>query len=240
MVEIDSETKIKENSPKKAAKIESANDDLGEENEESTSNTATTSVRNSSSCGKNECVPKNKSYITSHEELSHVWECEFCDAVEFDEYDLEDHINEKHEFKCEFCEFEAIQGVAFDKHMLEKHTVCRHPYTCETCKLTCRTRDKVFLHICKADVTNPTFDTLYTKSWYNKNGCNPVYCTHHNRDVAWLHAEKCWVKDISCFGPFTMAKTLVKHFKTEEIIKEGIISWTTISEETRNLVYSDN
>ena len=76
MIEIYSETKIKENSPKKAAKIKSANHDLGEENEESTSNTATTSVRNSSSCGKSDCVPKNESYIKSHEEISQ-WECEF-------------------------------------------------------------------------------------------------------------------------------------------------------------------
>ena len=233
------QTNVKENE----STIKSINDfdeDLmSATNLDTDSNTATTSAVKSLSCEQCDHVVESESDMKSHQRISHEWKCHYCDAIEFDEYDLEAHVNEKHEFECEFCGFGTPHGVDFDKHMVEKHTVSKHPYTCNTCELTCRTKDKIEYHICKADVKNPTFETLYTKNWYNKNGCNPVYCTIQNRDVAWMHVQKCWSEDMSCFGPYSLARKLVKHFKTEEVISNGVISWSSISEETRNAVYSD-
>ena len=140
------------------------------------------------------------------------------------------HIFEKHEFECEHRCVQIIQGDGFDYHMLQIHKVNKHPYTCETCGFTCLTKAKVWVHICKADLKNSTFDTLYTKSWYNKNVCNPIYCTRLDRDVAWLHDDKCWSHDVSCFNQDMIAKQFVKHFKTTDVIKGGVIFWSEISE----------
>ena len=75
---------------------------------------------------------------------------------------------------------------------------------------------------------NPSFGTFYTKSWYNANGCNALYCSLQNRDVAWLHTEKCWKEDVACFWPGSIAKNSVKHFQMDKIIKNREIFWKNV------------
>ena len=127
--------------------------------------------------------------MESHVKSDHEWKCDYCEIVECTPVDLEKHEMEKHELKCEHCGFETKMEGDFDEHMKEKHGKNKRPYICDTCELTFRTKDVVLVHICKLNLKNPTFGTLYIKNWYNANGCNALYCTLRNRDVASLHTE---------------------------------------------------
>ena len=112
--------------------------------------------------------------------------------------------------------------------MKERHGTNQRPWSCDACKLKFRTKAKIMGHICKHELKNPSFGTFYTKSWYNANGCNALYCSLQNRDVAWLHSEKCWREDVACFWPGSIAKSSVKHFQMVKVIKNREIFWKDV------------
>ena len=110
----------------------------------------------------------------------------------------------------------------------------KHDYTCkcDICGVAFMMKSKLFNHICKVELKNPSFDTLYTRDWYDVNGCNAVYCTTQNRDVAILHSEKCWSNTDKCFWPRN-EKSVRKHFLSEKVIKNGEVHWQTLLEEIK-------
>ena len=192
---------------------------------------ATTSTKKDLMCKQCGEVVSSESGMESHIRDDHEWKCDHCGIIESTAVELEQHELEKHELECEHCDFKTYMEVDFDKHMEEKHGTNKRPYICDTCELTFRTKDIVMVHICKINLNNPTFKTLYTKNWYNANGCNALYCTRKSRDVAWLHSEKCWNNDVSCFWPGSLAKNAVKHFEMAKIINNGELCWPTIFKE---------
>ena len=50
---------------------------------------------------------------------------------------------------------------------------------------------KLKMHLCKVTVKNPTFGTLYTKDWYDANGCTQIFCHKRNKGIIWLHNKSC-------------------------------------------------
>ena len=198
------------------------------DDEDSDSNVASTSAKIAMGC--KECDEKfdNENDLKSHIRIYHVFECDHCKVVETTQEELEHHVIEKHYFYCEHCDYNSNNDVHFDNHMEEKHGNSKRPYTCDTCALKFRTEAKVVKHICKVELRNPTFDTFYTKSWYNANGCNALYCNVKKRDVAWLHCDKCWDEDVSCFWPGSVAKKSVKHYTLAKTIKNGEVLWKRI------------
>ena len=107
----------------------------------------------------------------------------------------------------------------------------KHDYTCkcDICGVAVKMESKLSDHICRVELRNPSFDTLYTRDWYNANGCNAVYCKTQNRDVAILHTEKCWSNTAKCFWP-REEKSLRKHFLSEKVIKNKEVQWKMLLE----------
>ena len=95
--------------------------------------------------------------------------------------------------KCTECEYTAKSEWYLDDHMLDKHN-----FPCGDCDLIFRTLGRLRNHICKLPIKNPTFGSLYSKSWWDGNGCNPIFCHQKNQEVAWLHHNQCWSKVKTC------------------------------------------
>ena len=62
---------------------------------------------------------------------------------------------------------------------------------CEKCDLYFKEDLKLKMHLCKVTVKNPTFGTLYTKDWYDANGCTQIFCRKRNKGIIWLHNKSC-------------------------------------------------
>ena len=222
------------------------------ESQDSESNIATTSSKNRLACEHCEYVSSHESCMESHVKKNHVWECKYCDQIFTTEDQLDEHVDEKHE--CQFCDMKTKTRVELQQHKRQKHEIkCKlcmfetwnnrnlgdhmiekHEYSsmCNTCGFAFKMESKLSDHICKVELKNPKFDTLYTRDWYNANGCNAVYCTTQNRDVAMIHADKCWSDKVKCFWP-RKEKTFVKHFQLEKVIKNEEIHWETLLEEIK-------
>ena len=222
------------------------------ESEDSESNIATTSSKNRFVCEHCEYISSSESCMESHVKKDHVWECKYCGKILVIEDHLDEHVGknheckfcdmktitgeelhqhkrQKHEIKCKLCKFEAQKNWILGNHMIEKH---EYTCKCNVCGVAFKMESKLSDHICKVELRNPKFDTLYTRDWYNANGCNAVYCTTQNRDVAMIHADKCWSNKVKCFWP-RKEKTFVKHFQLEKVIKNEEIHWETLLEEIK-------
>ena len=108
-----------------------------------------------------------------------------------------DHNACQHEHECEYCDFETTDAANLKMHLEDKHY-----HKCSSCDINLSTEGKLRAHICKVSISNPTFKSFYTRSWYDANGCNPVYCTVKNQDILWLHKKESWAdKEAHCWKP---------------------------------------
>ena len=126
--------------------------------------------------------------------------------------------------KCIYCGYIYISNTDLEMHMSDSHVSEWKPIKCDVCDLTSKTEEKLSLHICKVKVRNPTFKSLYTKDWYNANGCNAVYCTVMNQDVIWLHSGNCWDNRVNNCWKYTEG-TKVQHCLLNEVISNGNLNW---------------
>ena len=87
-----------------------------------------------------------------------------------------------------------------------------------------RILEKIDGHICKLEITNPTFESFYTKNWLDRNGCNAIYCSKLGEEVAILHCENCTSSKKTCgWDPYTLTvknKDEVTHLEAGNYIYE--------------------
>ena len=160
-------------------------------------------VPTTSKCGECDYASGDESDIQKHIQLNYDWKCKVCSTVLQDENSLKDHIKKEHNdseqknqevevVKCPDCNFTADWNL--DDHILDKHN-----FPCGDCSLIFRSLERLRNHMCKLPIKNPTFGTLYSKSWWDGNGCNPIFCDRKNQEVAWLHHDKCLSKVKTCY-----------------------------------------
>ena len=111
------------------------------------------------------------------------------------------------------------------EHPLESS---EHQYKCDTCDLTFKTELKLRDHICKVEISNPKYATLYMKGWYNANGCTPVYCSKQSTDIAWLHCENCDLEECASYTDKNIEDRDVENLKLECFVK---ILWSKLLQE---------
>ena len=96
---------------------------------------------------------------------------------------------------------------------LENHQTLTHNRECEECNEHFRTLDKLHEHTCKKEISNPSFQTYYSRSWMDANGCNKIYCDITKQEVVILHSEKCIKGDkFCCWFPYQL------HGQNSEVI----------------------
>ena len=137
-------------------------------------------------CLECEDVLFTKDRLESHIRIYHIWDCDLCDFTADTGENLEEHKVTCHEHECYYCDFETTDAKDLTRHIEEDHS-----NKCPCCDITFKTKEKFNTHICKVHISNPTFKSLYTRSWYDANGCNPVYCSQQNQDILWLHSKTC-------------------------------------------------
>ena len=66
---------------------------------------------------------------------------------------------------------------------------------------------------------NPTFESMYFRSWLDGNGCNTIYCSKQNQEVAILHSVDCIANDRECgWVPYKLnikSESEVTHLKDQ-------------------------
>ena len=113
------------------------------------------------------------------EDLPSTSKCGTCDFTSNDQNNLEEH-REQHsidsevfEFICSRCDYETNDKEDLSKHYEVQHSI----FSCKVCHMTIRAEAKLQTHLCRVLVKNPTHQSLYSKSWYDANGCSPIFCT---------------------------------------------------------------
>ena len=96
-------------------------------------------------------------------------------------------------FSCDLCDC-----CTESKDELDTHELFEHNNPCPECCNIFRTYEKLKKHICKLEVTNPTFESYYTKSWVDGNGCNAVHCNKLGHEVIIMHVWRCASRDKTC------------------------------------------
>ena len=125
---------------------------------------------------------------------------------------MHNHIESSHMVKCDLCSF-----VAEDEDTLDTHELFEHNFPCPNCLNIFRTIDKIDGHICKLEITNPTYQTLYTKHWLDR-----IFCSKLDKEVAILHCENCVEKNKTCgWTPYSLLrKDEVTHLESGNFIYE--------------------
>ena len=73
----------------------------------------------------------------------------------------------------------------------------------------------------------------------NANGCNSMYCYKLNKEVLWIHSDRCWSNRCPCsWAPFLPnAKPDetedVQHFKLESCVKNEEFLWPSILQDMK-------
>ena len=89
--------------------------------------------------------------------------------------------------------------------------------------------------MCKHEIKNPTFESFYSKSWFDINGCNPLYCSAKNQEIVWLHSERCWSKDkMCCVAQNKTEESCELHLELDKFIIYCEIQWEILSKEISN------
>ena len=141
-------------------------------------------------------------------QINHEFKCKVCSIALKNENLLTEHIKKEHKenvndnehksqevdvVKCPECDYTVESEWYLDDHILDEHN-----FPCGDCSLIFRSLGRLRNHICKLPIKNPTFGSLYSKSWWDGNGCNPIFCVRKNQEVAWLHHEQCLSKVKTC------------------------------------------
>ena len=162
--------------------------------------------------------------------------CGKCEIVNNTECDLETHLELGYEYSCDLCDFRANV-----KSEIDNHESTHHNFSCAECENIFRTENKLERHTCKLEVINPECKTLYSKSWFDGNGCNSIFCSTLNQEIAILHSEKCVSNTKTCcWSPYTLlVKTdSITHLEFDEYTyecKTGFreILWATLFAHTK-------
>ena len=137
------------------------------------------------------------------EDLPTTSKCGTCEYKSDDENDLKTHIKSNHVIKCDLCSFEGES-----KYDMEDHDLFEHNFPCPNCLNIFRTPEKQDIHICKLDIINPTFESLYMRNWLDGNGCNPIMCSKREQEVIILHNDYCVSgRRLCCWMPYSLAYT---------------------------------
>ena len=187
-------------------------------------------------------VDLTKHILKSHEHVSEICEtnanakctpieddipstsnCGSCKYPSESNKDMKMHVNSKHKFLlCDQCDFKTE-----NRDNPDTHTLFEHNFTCSVCISRFRSADKLESHICKLDVDNPSFASLYTRGWFDLQGCNPVNCQKLDQQVVILHCEQCIKNEKSCcWAPYDLKiKTdEVLHLDSKKFIKHTQVS----------------
>ena len=87
--------------------------------------------------------------------------------------------------------------------------------------------------MCKVPIKNPAHGSLYTKGWYDANGCTPVYSSLKNTEVAWLHHKRCQEDNPCAASEDINAEDDDKiegleHLKIDFFLENGEINWNRL------------
>ena len=169
--------------------------------------------------------------------------CEKCDCEKHSSEDIQNHTVHKHTDSdipststCGKCDYKSDDEDNMEMHMNSDHGEKCESFTCEKCNHTSKDEWKHITHICKVHINNPTFRDLYTKEWLDQNGCNAIYSADLQEDILWLHSDNCWKNEHPCsWIPFNLQGKPtkpgeVRHFKFTQIVKNGSICWSSLSE----------
>ena len=190
-------------------------------------------------CETNEEVEKEMQKHDSEEHLEEslpsTSKCGTCNYDSADENDLKIHMKSNHVIMCDLCSFEAK-----NKSDIEDHDLFEHNFPCPNCLNIFRTPDKHETHICKLEIINPTFETLYMRNWLDGNGCNPIMCSKREQEVIILHEDNCVSgRRLCCWSPYLLA-TIIKNEVThlergkyayERKMRHREILWSKLVEE---------
>ena len=65
--------------------------------------------------------------------------------------------------------------------------------------------------ICKLEITNPTFETLYMRNRLDGNGCNQILCSKREQEVMVVHNDHC----VSGHKNVLLVAIYIGHYKKE-------------------------
>ena len=203
-------------------------------------------VKSNSSCEicekSNETEKELKEHgLLEHEEenLPSTSKCGTCDYDSADEIDLKTHMESNHVIQCDLCSFGGK-----DKSDMEDHDLFEHNFPCPNCLHIFRTPEKEDTHICKLEIMNPIFETLYMRNWLDGNGCNSVMCNEREQEVIILHNDYCVSgQRLCCWSPYSLAtinKNEVTHlargkYAYERKMKHREILWSKLVEDIEKL-----
>ena len=120
-------------------------------------------------------------------EETEKYSCFSCEFICESNDQLKEHLSKKHKakpdathemnrVKCPECVYRAES-----KYYLEDHILDNHNFPCGNCSMIFRNLERLDNHMCKQEIKNPTFESFYSKSGFDINGCNPLYCSAKNQ-----------------------------------------------------------
>ena len=120
-----------------------------------------------SKCGKCEYSSDDEGDLNKHIQSNHGSEKlvgDLCgyEAINYDY--LSKHMSDVQISECAYCDFVTHSKQSLDLHLKEKHT-----FLCSVCHHASQIERKHINHTCRVYIENPTFETLYTKEWLNRN-----------------------------------------------------------------------
>ena len=89
-------------------------------------------------------------------------------------------------FTCDQCNFTSESNKGLNIHMGRMHEV-----KCDKCNEKFGGDLKFETHMCRIQVTNPTFNSIYMKNWYIQNECIQLFCNEDKKQIAILHSKEC-------------------------------------------------
>ena len=165
--------------------------------------------------------------------------CEKCDVTTKTNKESELHIpihtdeSAPSTSKCGICKYESDDEIEMEVHANTNHE--NHgDFECKKCDVDFKSASRFQSHVCRVHVENPIYGTLYVRSWYDANGCTPIYCSQKNAEVAWLHHENCTNYENPCaaFADIEAEDDNkiegLEHLKLECFIENGNINWKRV------------
>ena len=198
-------------------------------------------VPTTSNCGECDYTSCDDGDFENHMRSKHEFKCTVCRIAFLNKNLLIEHMKKEHTanvngneqkcqevkvVKCPECDYTAESEWYLDDHTLDKHN-----FPCGDCSLILKSLERLRSHICKLPIKNPTFGSLYSKSSWDGNGCNPIFCVRKNQEVAWLHHEHCLSKVKTChLAPNHLTeKDGIYHLEIDKYLIYCEIQWEALA-----------
>ena len=149
------------------------------------------------------------------------------------------HVFPAMKYSCFWCDYKTDTKKKYKEHTQKKHTLSNNPKrpkgpvinTCDMCVLEFKTKSRLFNHICRSDIKNPTYRDYYyyTKNWFDANGCIPLFSSTKKQEVVILHSKVSWASDRRCLG-FTSDYNdqNVVNLESDRFLINGEIDWPAL------------